>query len=102
MDKNYYWTTLKYTKPLKFQTMPALRDSDGNTAVSIKAKEALVRKSAFLKPPTNLVELPVISLGLAYTKIIEEVVAQALVTQAATKALGPNKINFQVLQMIWN
>ena len=102
IEKNHCWTALKYTKPLQFQTIPAFRDSDGNTAVSMKAKEALVRKSAFPKPPINLVELPVISLGLAHTKITEEVVAQALVTQAATKTPGPNKINFQVLQMIWN
>ena len=102
MDKNDCWTALKYTKPLQFQTTPAFRDSDRNTAVSMKAKEVLVQKSAFPKPPTNLIELPVISLGLAHTKITEEVVAQALVTQAATKAPGPNKINFQVLQMIWN
>ena len=32
--------------------MPALKDSDGNTAVSMRAKEALVQKSAFAKPPT--------------------------------------------------
>ena len=62
----------------------------------------MVRKSIFPKPLTNLIELPVISLGLAHTKITKEVVAQALVTQAATKAPGPNKINFQVLQIIWS
>ena len=102
MDKNHYWTAFKYTKLLQFQTTPALRDSDGNTAVSMKAKEALVRKSSFPKLLTNFIELLVISCGLAPTKIIEKVVAQALVTQAATKAPGLNKINFQVLQMIWN
>ena len=70
-------------------------------AVSMKAKEALVRRSAFPKPPTNLVEPPVTSFGSAHTKISEEVVGQALMTQAATKASGPDKINFQILQMIW-
>lgn len=68
MDKNHFWTVLKYTKPLQFWTIPALRDSDGNMGVSMKAKEVLLRKSAFPKPPTNLVELPVISSRLAYTK----------------------------------
>ena len=92
----------KYIKPLQFRTTTAFWDSDGNTAVSMKAKEALVRKSAFPKPPTNLLELPVTSFGLAHTKITKEVVAQALMTQAATKAPGPDKINFQILQMIWD
>ena len=68
----------------------------------MKAKEALVRRSAFPKPPTNLIEPPVTSFGLAHTKITEEVIAQALMTQAATKAPGPDKINFQILQMIWS
>ncbi len=94
MDKDHCWTALKYTKPLQFRTTPALKDSDGNTAVSIKAKEVLVRKSAFPKLPTNLVEPPITSFGLAHTKITKEVVVQALMTQAGTKAPGPEKINF--------
>ncbi len=67
----------------------------------MRAKKALVWRSAFSKPPTNLFEPPVISFGSAHTKINEEVVGQALMTQAATKAPGPDKINFQILQMIW-
>ena len=101
IEKNHCWTALKYTKPLQFQTTPALKDSDGNTAVSMKAKEALVRRSAFPKPPPNPIEPPISPYGLLHTKISEEVVAQALMTQAATKAPGPDKINFQILQMIW-
>ena len=69
-------------------------------AVSMKAKEALVRQVAFPRPPPNLLEPPAIPLGLAHTKITEETMAQALLTQAVTKAPGPDKINFQILQMI--
>lgn len=101
IDKNHCWSALKYTKPLQFKTTPALKDSDGNAAVSMKAKEALVRRSAFPKPPTSLVQTPVTSSGSAHTKITEAIVAQALMTQAGTKAPGPDKINFQILQMIW-
>ena len=68
----------------------------------MKAKEALVRKSAFPKPLINLFEPPVIPSGLAHTKITEEVVAQALMTQAINKAPEPDKINFKNLQMIWS
>ena len=67
----------------------------------MKAKEAMVRRSAFPKPPTHLIKPPVLSFGLAHANITEEMVAQALMTQAATKAPGPDKINFQILQMIW-
>lgn len=102
IDKNNCWTAFKYTKPLQFRTTPALRDSEGHTDVLIKAKEALIRKSAFPKPPTNLAKLPVTFSGMAHTKIIQEIVSQALMTQATTKAPRPDKINFQILQMIWS
>ena len=102
MDKNYCWTALKYTKPLQFRTTPTLKDSERNTAVSIKAKEALVRRSVFPKPPPSLLDSLVISSGLAHTKVTEQIVAQALTTQAATKAPGLDKINFQILQMVWS
>ena len=59
----------------------------------MRAKEALVWRSVFPKPPTNLIEPPVISFESAHTKINEEVVGQVLMTQAATKAPGPDKIN---------
>ena len=39
---------------------------------------------------------------MIHTKITEETVAQALMTQSATKAPGPDKINFKILQMIWS
>ena len=47
INKNHCWKALKYIKPLQFQKTPTLKDSDGNTAISMKAKEALVQRSAF-------------------------------------------------------
>lgn len=85
---------LKYIKLLWFKTTPALKDNDGKTAVSIRAKETLVQRLAFLKRSKNLIETPVILSGSAHIKINEEVVSQVLITQAATKAPGPNKILF--------
>ena len=87
----------KYTKPLQFRTTPALKDNERHIAVPMKAKEALVRKSAFPKPSANC-EVPP-NIGTALT---EEIVAQALMTQVAAKAPGPDKINFRILQMLWN
>lgn len=46
-QQNHCWTVLRYTKPLQFKTTPALKDPEGNNATSMKAKEALVHKSAF-------------------------------------------------------
>lgn len=63
----------------------------------MKDKKALVRKSAFSRSLSNFLELPTISLGLAYTKLTEKIVAQALLTQVASKVLDLNIINFQVL-----
>lgn len=68
--------------------------------MSMKAKEVLAQKSTFSKPLTNYVIFPVTYFRLAHTKITEDVIAQALMTQVATKAPGPDKINFQNLQMI--
>lgn len=36
----------------------------------------------------------------AHVNIIEKVVGYAFMGQSAEKALGPNKINFQILRMI--
>ncbi len=102
MDKNYCWTALKYTKLLQFRITSALKDVDGNTVISMKVKKALVKRSAFLKPPPNPVELLVSPYGLLHTKVTEEVVAQALMALAATKAPGPDEIIFQILRMIWS
>ena len=90
----------KYTKPLQFGTTPALKDNERHIAVSMKAKEALVRKSAFPKP-SAICEVPP-NIGTAHVKVTEEIVARALMTQVAAKAPGPDKINFRILQMLWN
>lgn len=60
----------------------------------MKAEEVLARELAFPKLITSLIPTLVTSLGLAHTKVTKEVVAQALVTQAATKVPGPDKNNF--------
>ncbi len=85
---------------MPFQIMPALKNSNRIIAVFMKVKEALIWRLAFSKPPPNLVESFVSPCGLLHRKITKKVVAQALITQAATKASSLDKINFQILQMI--
>ena len=80
LDKNHCWTAFKYIKPLQFRTTSALKDIERNIAVIMKVKEALVRKSAFPKPPIGLAEPPVISPGMAHIKVTEEAISQVLIT----------------------
>lgn len=101
-QQNHCWTALRYTKSLQFKTTPALKDPEGNIATSMKAKEALVRKSAFPKLPSDFRPDQRIEPGIAHVTITEDIVCKALVNQSATKAPGPNKISFQILRMIWS
>lgn len=66
----------------------------------MKAKKALVCKLAFPKPPKSLQPEPVVLPGIAYKRVTKVEVANALMFQSATKAPGPDKINFQILRMI--
>ncbi len=100
IDKNHCWTAFKYTKPIQFKTTSALKNTKRQVAVSMKAKETIVRKLAFPKPPTNLEEPHVKASGLAHVQVTQVVVFKALMTQVAAKAPGPNEINFRILQMI--
>ncbi len=68
----------------------------------MKAKEDLVRKSAFPKPPISLDQELVITPGIAHKSVTKIEVAHALMSQSATKAPGLDKINFQILHMIWD
>lgn len=102
MDQNRCWTALKNTKPLQFKTTPAIKDPDGNVATSMKAKEALVCRSAFPKPPISLGPEPLVLPRVAHIGVTEVKIAHALMSQSATKAPGPDKINFRILRMIWD
>lgn len=62
--------------------------------VFIKAKKALIKRSAFSKLLPNLVQPLISPCKLFYIKIIEKVVAQALMTQAIINAFGSIKIKF--------
>ena len=84
-QQNHCWTALKYTKPLQFKATPALTDANGYTATSMKAKEALLCKSAFPKPPKNPGLNPTTSPGVAHMKVSEDMVSHALMSQSVAK-----------------
>ena len=77
-------------------------DANGYTATSMKAKEALVCKSAFFKPPNNPGQNPTTSPRIAYLKVSQDMVSYALMSQSVATAPRPNKISFQILQIIWS
>ncbi len=63
----------------------------------MKTKKALVRKSAFFKPPINVIKPLRLYFRSAHTKITEEVVAQALMTQTTIITSGSDKVNFSIM-----
>ena len=67
----------------------------------MKGKEALVCKSAFRKPLSSPGPEPCMITGIAHMEITKEKISYALMSQSATKAPGQDKINFQILRMIW-
>lgn len=71
---------VKYTKPQQFKTTPALKNSEGNIATSMKVKKALVRKSAFPKPPISESVEPVVIPGIAHKEVTKKVIEKALMT----------------------
>lgn len=100
-DKNQCWTAFRYTKPQQFKTTPALKDTEGRIATSMKEKEKLFCKTAFPSPPKSDLSEPVITLGIAHQKVTKDVIYTALMTQSTSKASGPDKINFCILRMVW-
>lgn len=93
---------MKYTKPQQFKTTPVLKDPLENVAISMKDKEAMIRKTVFPPPPKGTLREPRIPAGTAHLSITKERVYSALVAQSIQKAPGPDKINFGILRMIWN
>lgn len=62
----------------------------------MKAKKALIRKSAFLKSPMSLGIEPSTAFEIICKAVTEKTVSYTLMTQSAAKAPGQDKINFRV------
>ncbi len=60
----------------------------------MKAKEAFVRTSAFLKLPKYFGEPPTTFPGITNIKVTQKSISRALTTQAATKTSRPDQIPF--------
>lgn len=62
----------------------------------------MVRKTAFLPPPRSILREPRVPAGIAHTVITKELVWKAFMVQSTQKALGPDKIKFGILRLIWS
>lgn len=67
----------------------------------MKAKKTLVYKSAFPKSFTNYTQELFIIAGISYLKITKKKIAYALISQSLTKTPSYNKINFQIIYILW-
>lgn len=67
----------------------------------MKAKKELICKSAFLSLLKSRHSEPVVTLRVVHQKEIKNVIYKALITQFILKVFRLNKINFQILYMVW-
>lgn len=66
----------------------------------MKAKETLIRKSSFSKPPISRNIEPVVKSKVIHKEGTKKVIEKILMTQSTSKALGPNKFNFCILRIV--
>ena len=100
-DKNRCWKVLTYTKPRTNYTTLALQGPDNQITITMQAKKALIRAHAFPKAPFSQESKYKLGQRFAYLLVSQEMVTKALFCQLVKKTLGPNKHNFQALQLIW-
>lgn len=72
----------------------------GHIAAFMKAKEKSIQESIFLPPPRCSYVEPSVWPRIAHQKATKEVIFHAFMSQSTSKALGPDKINFRILNMI--
>ena len=100
-DQNRCWIALKYTKPKTNSTTPMLIELNNERAVTVKAKETVVRAHAFPPPPIVYGVEYQPSQGFAHSSITKTIVGKAFFCQLVKKAPGPNMDNFQILCILW-
>jgi hypothetical protein len=105
MDKNRCWIALKYTSSRASSTTSAMKDANGEFITTIEEKEAIFRKMAFPDPIASSINIPISrdsSINAISSFITEEDIEKALFEQSIKKALGPDKLNFKALRLLWS
>jgi hypothetical protein len=82
-----------------------MKDANGDFATIIEEKEEIFRKMVFLNPIVSSINIPFSrdsSINAISSFIIEEDIEKALFEQFIKKALGPDKLNFKALRLLWS
>jgi hypothetical protein len=80
-----------------------MKDANSDFAITIKEKEEIFRKMAFLEPIASSINIATTvdpSINAISSFIIEEDIEKALFEQSIKKALGPDKLNFKALHLL--
>jgi len=94
------WRAAKFTNPRAGATVEALTDREGKPPNSIADKEEMLSgESLRLNDGDQYYELP--PAGPAHKRITEPSVEQALFSQSARKAPGPDKQSFGAIRLLW-
>jgi hypothetical protein len=82
-----------------------MKDANGEFAITIKGKETIFRKMAFLNPIMSSINISISRdsfINAISSFIIKEDIEKALFKQFIKKALRLNKLNFKALRLLWS
>jgi len=94
------WRAARYANPRAGTTVEALTDRDGKQANTSLEKEEMLRHESF--PPNDGdqdYELP--PAGSAHTRVTEQAVERALLSQSVKKAPGRDKLSSGAIRLLW-
>jgi len=93
------WRAARYANPRAGMTVEALTDREGKQANTSQEKEEMLRRESF--PPNDddqYYKLP--PAGSAHTRVTEQAVERALLSQSVKKAPGPDKLSFSAIRLL--
>jgi len=94
------WRGARYVNPRAVMTMEASTDREGKEGNTSLEKEEMLRHKAF--PLNNCDQYYKLHpAGSAHTRITEQAVERALFSQAIKTDLGPDKLSFGAIRLLW-
>jgi hypothetical protein len=82
-----------------------MKDANGDFATIIEEKEEIFRRMAFLEPIASSINIATTidpSINAISSFITEKDIEKALLKQLIKKALGPDKLNFKAIRLLWS
>jgi len=94
------WRVARYANPRVGMTVAALTDRAGKQANTSLKKEEMLRHKFF--PPNDGDQYyELLPVGRAHRRVTEQAVERALFSKSVKKALGPNKLSFGTMRLLW-